>query len=76
MAIITNKKTAEEVTLLPEHIFGRHANLSQTVLPQGDASRMHALILWDGEHWLLQDTSTNGTYLNGTAVNPKLLLTS
>lgn len=63
-----NNNTEEQITLLIQHIFGRHPSSSHTVLNNPDASRMHATILWDGEHWLLQDSSSNGTYVNGTPI--------
>ncbi len=63
-----NNNTEEQITLLIQHIFGRHQSSSHTVLTNPDASRMHATILWDGEDWLLQDSSSNGTYVNGNPV--------
>lgn len=68
MAKIINVNTGEEVTLLSQHVFGRHPNSSHTLLQSADTSRMHATIFWDGEAWLLQDSSSNGTYVNGVAV--------
>ena len=68
MAKITNTHTKEQVTLLSQHIFGRHPNSSNTVLINPNTSRMHATILWDGEVWLLQDSSSNGTFVNGKPV--------
>lgn len=68
MAKITNTHTNEQVTLLSQHIFGRHPNSSNTVLINPNTSRMHATILWDGEVWLLQDSSSNGTFVNGKAI--------
>ena len=68
MTKIINTNTEEQVVLLIQHIFGRHPSTSHTVLISPDASRMHATILWDGEDWLLQDSSSNGTYVNGKQV--------
>ncbi|SFD63283.1 FHA domain-containing protein [Pseudoalteromonas denitrificans] len=68
MAHMINNLTHESVTLLMQHIFGRHPSTSHTVLINPDASRMHATILWDGEDWLLQDSSTNGSFVNGKQV--------
>jgi pSer/pThr/pTyr-binding forkhead associated (FHA) protein len=65
MAILLNTKTGEQVILRSQHIFGRHPGSSNTVLTNPEASRMHASILFNGSHWLLQDTSSNGTFLNG-----------
>ena len=68
MATLKNLKTEQSVILLAQHIFGRHPGASSTVLNSPNISRMHAAIYWDGEHWSLQDSSTNGTYLNGVRV--------
>lgn len=68
MTRMINNNTEEQITLLIQHIFGRHPSSSHTILHHADASRMHATILWDGESWLLQDSSSNGTYVNGNPV--------
>lgn len=68
MTRMINNNTEEQITLLIQHIFGRHPSTSHTVLHNADASRMHATILWDGEDWLVQDSSSNGTFVNGTPV--------
>ncbi|MFT6986818.1 MAG: hypothetical protein ACJAT7_002662 [Psychromonas sp.] len=68
MTKIINTTTEELVILLIQHIFGRHPSTSHTVLLNPDASRMHATILWDGEDWLIQDSSSNGTYVNGNLI--------
>ncbi|WDE08010.1 FHA domain-containing protein [Thalassomonas viridans] len=65
MAILLNLTTRDEVNLSVQHVFGRHRGTSNTELTNMDASRLHATILWDGENWLLQDSSTNGTFVNG-----------
>ena len=65
MAILLNLNTQDEVNLSVQHVFGRHRGATNTELTNMDASRLHATILWDGEHWLLQDSSTNGTFVNG-----------
>ena len=69
MASLLNLQTGEEVFLLAQHIVGRHPTSSNTVLSHPDASRTHATISWNGEYWLLQDNSTNGTYINGSHIS-------
>ena len=64
MAILRNLHSKDELNLSVQHVFGRHRGTTNTELTNMDASRLHATILWDGEHWLLQDSSTNGTYIN------------
>ena len=68
MALLRNLNTGESVNLMPQHLFGRHPVASNTLLESPSVSRMHASIFYDGEHWLLQDTSTNGTFVNGQRV--------
>jgi len=69
MAKIINLNTEEQVTLMLQHLFGRHPNSSHTLLFSPDASRMHATIFWDGSMWVLQDSSSNGTYVNGKLIH-------
>lgn len=69
MAIILNTSTGEQISLLTQHIFGRHPATSHTLLINPDTSRMHASIFWDGEHWILLDSSTNGSFINGKHIS-------
>lgn len=71
MATLLNLQNGEKTNLLAYHIIGRHPSSSSLVLDNPKASRTHASITWDGEHWLLQDTSTNGTYVNGIRIAHK-----
>jgi pSer/pThr/pTyr-binding forkhead associated (FHA) protein len=42
------------------------ADDNQIVVPNNHASRRHAQIRWDGDHYMLEDLgSKNGTFLNG-----------
>ncbi|MCX4029674.1 FHA domain-containing protein [Endozoicomonas sp. SM1973] len=66
MARILDQHSGEIVNLQSQHIFGRHPTSTHTVLPNPDASRMHAVITWDGEFWWLQDSSSNGTLINNS----------
>lgn len=63
MASMFNEVTGTSVLLQPQHVFGRHPTAA-TQLINMEASRTHAVVIWDGEHWILQDTSTNGTFVN------------
>ena len=65
MAVIENISTAQRVLLLTEHVIGRHNDNAHTHLPEANVSRVHALIVWNGLQWLVKDSSTNGTYING-----------
>lgn len=64
MAILINGSTGDKIIIQPQHIFGRHPT-TETELTQPEASRTHAVAIWDGECWMLQDISTNGTFING-----------
>jgi len=59
VAILLNIATGEKVILTVQHVFGRHFDTSNTVLYDKHASRMHAIIFWEGERWRLKDVSTN-----------------
>ncbi len=65
MATLLNTENGEKIILRSQHIFGRHPGSANTVLNNPQASRIHASLLYNGSHWLLQDTSTNGTFING-----------
>ena len=64
MATILNTKSNNLTILRNQHIFGRHSCSSNTLLNNAEASRLHASILWNESYWLLQDTSSNGTFIN------------
>ena len=64
MAVIRNLQTNQRVILMANHIIGRHPVTSHLVLENPKASRIHANIGWDGFKWVLQDNSSNGTFVN------------
>lgn len=64
MATLLNTTTELQITLRSQHIFGRHPGSSNTILENPEASRLHASIVWNGSHWFLQDSSSNGTFIN------------
>jgi len=70
MAVLQNNRTKEKVVLLGEHLFGRQVGESNTVLTNPKVSRMHAWIIWGVEGWFLQDSSTNGTFVNDSRIYP------
>ena len=50
---------------------GRHGVLS---IPDASVSRDHAILTWSGDAWLVTDVgSRNGTFVNGVAVQRKLI---
>ena len=68
MATLLNTKYNKLTILRNQHIFGRHSGSSNTLLDNPEASRLHASILWNGSCWLIQDTSSNGTFINNEAI--------
>lgn len=71
MATIRNTKTGDEINLLVQHTFGRHSSC-QVILSHPKASRNHATITWDGECWVIVDTSSNGTFVNNNRLQHKI----
>lgn len=71
MALIKNSAQDVEMVLQANHIIGRHPSTSHLVLHDPKASRMHATISWNGQRWIIQDSSTNGTYINGKKMASK-----
>ncbi|VAW57782.1 hypothetical protein MNBD_GAMMA07-1502 [hydrothermal vent metagenome] len=68
MATLINTQTQKCELLLVQHTFGRHPTEPCTTLKNPEASRLHAVIVWNGEHWFLQDLSTNGTVINDVRI--------
>ncbi len=69
MATLLNTESNLQTILRSQHIFGRHSVSSNTVLDNPEASRLQASIQWNGSCWVLQDTSSNGTFINGKLIN-------
>ena len=78
MATLLNTQSKQEIILRSQHIFGRHSGACNTVLDNPEASRLHASILWNGTFWQLQDSSSNGTYINNkpivTGIKTRLMI--
>lgn len=64
MAIILNQSSQEKVIVRSPHVFGRHPATAHTILTDQSASRIHATVYWEGNSWLIKDSSSNGTFLN------------
>ncbi len=65
-----------EFPLLPITSLGR-APTNTVRIPDSFASNEHALILYRGGHWWLEDrNSSNGTILNGTLIKEPVILDS
>ncbi len=69
MAKLQDRSTDELTILRPQHLIGRDQATSHTAVNDPSISRLHASIMWNGHNWVIKDTSTNGTYLNGVLVS-------
>lgn len=65
MGILINKKTGGRVVLRSQHVVGRNALRSDTLLSDPDISLLHALLRWQDRHWFIADYGRNGTFLDG-----------
>ncbi|MCJ8318174.1 MAG: FHA domain-containing protein [Colwellia sp.] len=68
-----NTKTKQSITLRNPHVFGRSPISSNTLLNDTNASRVHSSIHWNSSYWLLQDSSTNGSFINKTRVTKSIM---
>lgn len=65
MAILRSIDTSSFIYLKPAHIFGRDPNTSDQLLLEPACSRLHCVIRWQGNGWILTDESRNGCLING-----------
>lgn len=68
MAILENSFTQTPIYLRISHVFGRASASVNTVVNGEKASRVHASITWQEDYWAIQDSSTNGTFINGEKI--------
>jgi len=73
MATLINNQTQQSCLLQSHHIFGRLHGSVNTLIADAYISKVHGIIEWNGEHWLLRDVSSNGTWLNGSRLNKEHL---
>jgi hypothetical protein len=69
MGMLLNSETGDRVLLRGNHVFGRNALRSDTVLPDPEASLLHAVLRWRDGHWFVTDHSRNGSLLDGRRLN-------
>jgi pSer/pThr/pTyr-binding forkhead associated (FHA) protein len=68
--------TSREIQLKADTLFGRQAECD-ILLTEGHASRKHArLMLADGNYWLEDLGSSNGTFINGKRITGRVRLAS
>lgn len=69
MATLVNLQTQQRCLLQSHHTVGRLNSSVNTLISDSYISKIHAFIEWNGEHWLLRDVSSNGTWLNGNRLS-------
>lgn len=65
MAALINNQTQQHCLLQSHHSFGRLKSSVNFFIADAVVSKVHAFIEWHGQHWILRDVSSNGTWLNG-----------
>ena len=70
MGMLLNSETGDRVLLRGNHVFGRNALRSDTVLPDPEASLLHAVLRWREGQWFVTDHSRNGSLLDGRRLQP------
>ncbi|VUD67496.1 hypothetical protein TDB9533_03822 [Thalassocella blandensis] len=68
MAILKEDGKNHFCYLMPHHSFGRRVDVVDTPLHHEEVSKIHAVIEWTGNCWLLKDMSRNGVWLNGQKI--------
>lgn len=66
MAAILNLNNKNEALsyLNACHCFGRSPTNVDTVINAQEVSRIHAVVEWSNNQWLIRDLSNNGTWVN------------
>lgn len=68
MAKLLGLQSKAPVLLRTTHVFGRSSHATNTRINHSNVSRVHASIVWQEHEWILQDKSTNGTFVNNARV--------
>ena len=73
-ALLIKVGNSREIPLKAETVLGRQAECD-ILLTEGHTSRRHArLLLADGEYWLEDLGSSNGTFINGSRITGRVRL--
>lgn len=64
MAYLLNQQTNQYCYLYAHHTFGRFSYSVDTLFECSSISKIHAIIEWKNQQWVIRDLSTNGTWLN------------
>ncbi|WOJ98178.1 FHA domain-containing protein [Congregibacter brevis] len=71
MAKLINHGQNSTVYLRGHHVIGRDPQYADLTLHTAGCSRVHAVIEWSSEGWLIRDLSLNGTWINGCPVSKR-----
>ncbi|RBP52887.1 FHA domain-containing protein [Arenicella xantha] len=69
MAHLKYSETQDIAYLRAYHTIGRRRNQVNTCLEFDFVSKLHSLIEWKGECWMIRDMSANGTWVNGERID-------
>jgi len=69
MATLTLQDSGEVIHLREYHTFGRRRHEVDTLLDYAFVSKLHTVIEWKAESWVITDMSSNGTWVNGDRLN-------
>ncbi|NMH66358.1 FHA domain-containing protein [Shewanella salipaludis] len=70
MAYLIDNSSGTRVYLCTSHSFGRLLFSVQTEVPRAEVSKIHCLVEWENQQWLIRDISLNGTWVNGERLEP------
>jgi hypothetical protein len=69
MAFLFKQNSAAKCYLRAHHSFGRFVYSVNTVISDPSVSKIHVIIEWHDDQWLIRDLSRNGTWLNNIPLN-------
>ncbi|WP_046007232.1 FHA domain-containing protein [Pseudoalteromonas rubra] len=70
MATLKNVRSNEVIHTGSFHRFGRLSHTVDTWLDHVSVSRIHGIIEWHVNHWIVRDVSRNGIWLNSERLKP------
>lgn len=70
MALLKQTETGEVIALHSHHTFGRRQDSVDTLIPKDEVSKIHAVISWTGNEWVIRCLATNGTFVDRKQLPP------
>ncbi|MCV2886338.1 FHA domain-containing protein [Aestuariibacter sp. AA17] len=71
MARLKHSPSGDTIFLKAFHRFGRLAFSVDTLLNYPEITRIHAVVEWSGNEWVLRDLSRNGVWINQQRIPPR-----